>query len=94
MHAETWHWLAITQDGRHFVLDPNAIPSDGALREFVSRLEQRAMPGWLATSQQVVDGDEPVELDLICKLTTCSGDWATAVRAFQRLRTSREPGAS
>ncbi len=87
MDAEIWYWLAVTQDGRYFILDPAALEGDGSFREFVRRLDAQNVPGWLATTDRPPEGDEELNLNLICKLTECEGDWKAASEAFVRERT-------
>ncbi|TLU70845.1 hypothetical protein [Lichenicoccus roseus] len=86
MDDEAWHWLAVTQDGRYFILDPASLEGDGSFREFVRRLEAQQIPGWLATTDQPPDSERALTLNLICKLTECEGDWKAASAAFARER--------
>ncbi|WP_428378014.1 hypothetical protein [Lichenicoccus sp.] len=86
MDSEAWHWLAVTQDGRYFILDPASLEGDGSFREFVRRLDAQNVPGWLATTDRPPEGDEDLHLNLICKLTECEGDWKAASEAFARER--------
>lgn len=84
--TEAWHWLAVTQDGRYFMLDPASLAGDGSFREFVRRLDAQSVPGWLATSDRSPGSDADVQLNLICRLTECEGDWRAASEAFARER--------
>ena len=65
----------------------------------LSRLDADGIAGWLATSRQepdaeTADHETGFELDLICKLTACDGDWQAAQAAFQRLRRAAQTGPS